>query len=80
MDERKDSTSQVITSIGVDLEVKEGRRQPEYGVYSEIHISRGEHEFLIVTKEGKQLRKHLNVKTETYIGIDCMAMSISGGE
>ncbi len=78
MDKVEDSATRVVRSVGVDLEIKQGKRKPEYGVYSDIRIAVGEHELLIVTMEGKQLRKYIDVETETYIGLDCMTMSISG--
>lgn len=68
-----------VFAVGVDIKIKKGEKDPEYGIYNDIRIPLGKHEILFVGRDGKHLKRSIEVKGESYINVDFEKLAIAGG-
>jgi len=69
-----------VFAVAVDIRIAKGEKQPEYGVQSFPRVPLGKHEILFVGPKGQQLRKHFDMKGETYMRVDFQKMVIRGAD
>lgn len=69
-----------IGADGIDLRIATGERTPDYGIYRQIRVPMGEHELLVINKEGISLKKKIKVQSENYLYVDFERMVIRGDE
>lgn len=61
--------------INLEKDVKK-----EHQKYDYIRVPRGNHKFKFISKDGKILEKEIEIKSETYLGIDFHEMTIGGDD
>jgi len=60
--------------------VASGDKPAGAGVYDQVRARPGPHEIAFVHRNGRQLVKRIDVRSEVYIGVSFSEMRITGGE
>ena len=52
------------------------KKGPKFGAILILNISSGEHDIVIISKDGKKITKNFTIKGENYLGVDFANMTI----